>query len=542
MARGKGISIGLKLTLVSTGIAILLVAMVGYLNYSEIRRAWEESAARDQQRRLTALRETAIGTGRRMASSVAIALADNNYTTLQELVASAQQDDPQCRYGRILDAEGLVMADSDPQVQRQILQGTYRNVQVLPRGLFLIHCPPGMPSCDEEKLTPAVVMADVRDELIIEVAVPVERGTQHFGHIVFGYTLRQLRDELLGSQQRMQVKLGDSLRRALLFGVLAVILGMLVAVLQGMGMTRTLKNLARAATSIASGDFSIRAPVKSRDEIGQLAQSFNEMAERLQDLMDERARQATLEKEMEVARAIQETLIPPRDLVERGTLRFIGAFSSASICGGDWWTYSDLSDGRVLVAIGDVTGHGVPSAMITAAAKSSLDTLRHTTHGELSVTFLLEEMNKTIFAAAQRKFVMTFFASIYDPATRTLTFSNAGHNFPYLIHPGGEGRPPRIGVLMTRGNRLGDVWDSRFISRTATLVPGDLLVWYTDGLVEGTNAQGEMFGDRRLRRVLSELCDRPPEEILEGTLARFHQHRQDLPLGDDVTLVVARVY
>ena len=545
MAKGKIVSIGLRLTLTSIGIIALLVALVGYLNYSEVRRAYEDSAEREQQRRLVALREASLITGKRMARSVAIALAGNDYAALQDLVTSAQRVDPLCRYGRILDPEGAVMADTDEAVQQQILKGEYRKKYSLPAEVSIrIQCPPDTPSCSEGNLTPATVLADNTDQLVFEVGVPVtdeEQGIR-YGHIVFGYTLRALRADLQATGERMRDKTRSSLKRSVAFGALAGLLGLLVAVLQGLSMTRPLKKLASAAAGVAAGDFTIRAAVEHNDEIGQLAQTFNEMTERLVVLMDERARQATLQKEMEVARTIQETLIPPQELVDRGSIRFIGAFTSASICGGDWWSYSDLNDGKVLVAIGDVTGHGVPSAMITAAAKSSLDTLRHTTRANLSVTYLLEEMNKTIYAAAQRKFVMTFFASVFDTRTRTITFSNAGHNFPYLVHPGADGRPARIGVLMTRGNRLGDVWDSKFVERTATLSPGDLVVWYTDGLVEGTNPEGKMFGDRRLRRVLVELCEREPEEVLEGVLEAFGQHQAEAPLEDDIMLVVGKVY
>ncbi len=546
MARGRGISIGLKLISSSTGLIILLVGMVGYLDYSELKRVYQANASREQERRLVQLRETAVTAGERMAHSVAIALAGNDYAALQDLISAAAKADPQCRYGRIIDRDGMVLADSDPEIQAEILAGRFRKRYTLPkeRVTFRIFCLQGGEACTKGALTPEAVMADVHDDLVFEVAVPVmdERQGIHYGHILFGYSLGQLRKDLLAASRDMEARLGASLKRSLAFGALAVFLGVLVAILQGIRMTRPLKNLTRAAARIAKGDFSVRAPVLSRDEIGQLAETFNFMTGRLEHLMEERAREATLKKEMEVARAIQETLIPPRKLVDKGSMRFAGAFFSASICGGDWWSYADLDDREVLVVIGDVTGHGVPSAMITAAAKSSMDTLRHSTPGKLTVTYLLEEMNKTIFAAAQRKFVMTFFASVFDTEKRTLTFSNAGHNFPYLVHPMGEGRPPRIGVLMTRGNRLGDVWDSKFYSRTVTLTPGDVVLWYTDGLVEGTDPKGEPFGDRRLRRALSGLYREEPEAILDGLLARFREHHGDGPLEDDVTLVVAKIY
>src|SRR5207248_6435076 len=123
---------------------------------------------------------------------------------------------------------------------------------------------------------------------------------------------------------------------------------------------------------------------------------------------------ATLEKELEVARTIQETLVPPSDLVTRPFVNLAGYFLPASQCGGDWWTVHDMPDGRVLVVIGDVTGHGVPSAMITAAAKAACDVVRTLDGVHLTPGRLLQVINRAIFEAARRKFVMTCFASIID--------------------------------------------------------------------------------------------------------------------------------
>ena len=152
--------------------------------------------------------------------------------------------------------------------------------------------------------------------------------------------------------------------------------------------------------------------------------------------------------------------------------------------------------------IGDVTGHGVPSAMITAAAKASCDVARHVHNDDVTVTRLLEIMNHAIFESAQRRFVMTCFASIVDTKARTITYANAGHNFPYLFRPArasGE-----FGSLMIRGNRLGDDRSSKYEAKTTELVAGDVLVWYTDGIVECENEGGEEYGEKRFR------ASRPP--------------------------------
>src|SRR6185436_19032262 len=116
-----------------------------------------------------------------------------------------------------------------------------------------------------------------------------------------------------------------------------------------------------------------------------------------------------LEKELEVARAIQETLVPSGELFDRQVLRLCGHFQPATQCGGDWWTVHDLPDGRILVTIGDVTGHGVPSAMITAAAKAACDVVRALDGAHLTPGRLLSVINRAIFEAARRKFVMTCF-------------------------------------------------------------------------------------------------------------------------------------
>jgi serine phosphatase RsbU (regulator of sigma subunit) len=264
------------------------------------------------------------------------------------------------------------------------------------------------------------------------------------------------------------------------------------------------------------------------------------MADRLLILMRETAEKATLEKELEVARTIQETLVPPPDPVERQYVKLAGYFLPASQCGGDWWTVHDMPDGRILVVIGDVTGHGVPSAMITAAAKAACDVVRATEGDKLTVTRLLEVMNRAIFESAKRKFVMTCFASILDPKRRTITYANAGHNFPYLFRPGAvDGND--FQVLMSRGNRLGDLEESTYSEKTAPLTANDVLVWYTDGIVECENDRGEEYGEKRFRAAIRRAAELDPVAMRESVVSAAGQFFGDRPRKDDITMVFARI-
>ena len=101
-----------------------------------------------------------------------------------------------------------------------------------------------------------------------------------------------------------------------------------------------------------------------------------------------------MEQELEVAKAIQETLVPSDAPVHKHTLTFAGFYEPAAQTGGDWWTWAELTGGKILVVIGDVTGHGIPSAMITAAAKAACDVARHVHNDDVTVTRLLEIMNQ----------------------------------------------------------------------------------------------------------------------------------------------------
>ena len=271
-----------------------------------------------------------------------------------------------------------------------------------------------------------------------------------------------------------------------------------------------------------------------------LGTNFNFMADQLQILLQQTAEKAKLEQELEVAKTIQDTLVPSPDPIRKGNLTFAGYYQPAAQTGGDWWTWAELSKGRLLVAIGDVTGHGVPSAMITAAAKSAADVARQIYGDELTVSLLLEVMNNAIYESAQRKFFMTCFASIVDPKARTITYANAGHNFPYLFrNTDGKGE---FGSLMIRGNRLGDDPKSKYETKTTELAPGDVLVWYTDGIVECEGNGGEEYGEKRFRASVRKAAALDAGEMRDAVVADADSFFGDRSRKDDITMVIGRFH
>ncbi len=374
----------------------------------------------------------------------------------------------------------------------------------------------------------------------VKAAFDKESAARPLAFVVIGLSYRALDKAVETAKIDKERAYRDTGLKTAGVGAIFVLLGTVLAIFQGLRISKPIKMLAWRADQIARGDLETRVEVASTDEIGLLGENFNYMADQLVVLLRQTAEKATLEKELEVARTIQETLVPGNDTVDRQFIKLSGYFQPATTCGGDWWTYHDLKDGKVLVVIGDVTGHGVPSAMITAAAKAACDVARAVNNDDVSCTQLLEIMNRAIFESARRKFVMTCFASIIDPKARTITYANAGHNFPYLYRQtDGKGE---FGSLMTRGNRLGDLQESKYAAKTTELMPGDILVWYTDGIVECENDKGEEYGEKRFRSSIRRAAHMEPAEMREVVVNSSYQFFGDRPRKDDITMVFARIY
>jgi serine phosphatase RsbU (regulator of sigma subunit) len=175
--------------------------------------------------------------------------------------------------------------------------------------------------------------------------------------------------------------------------------------------------------------------------------------------------------------------------------------------------------------------------MITAAAQGAVTTLLEMSGGNFALPQLLQGMNAAIHAAAKGKFVMTCFASMYDPETRNLIFANAGHNFPYLF----DAEKGKLASLVVRGNRLGDIVTSDYETKSIQVGVNDSLIWYTDGIIECENLRGEEYGERRFRSVIMKNASLSPDQALNGIVDRAVEFYGEVPQKDDITLVLGKL-
>lgn len=252
------------------------------------------------------------------------------------------------------------------------------------------------------------------------------------------------------------------------------------------------------------------------------------------------ADRATIAREVELAATVQAQLLPGRGPHVHGEVTVVGSWQPATRCAGDFWGFYPLGPDRLLLAIGDVTGHGVASATVTAAAAAAADVAVRRHGNALDLVTLVAAMDAAVSRVGGGQLEMTMFAAIFDGATGTISYVSCGHTSPYVCHP--REHDVELQALVARGNPLGSPSHTVPKVQQRPLRAGDLLVWYTDGVIEAQDPSGEPFGDRRLQRLLRRL-DRnalAPPAVHDLVHASVVAHRAGRPRNDDETLVVAQ--
>lgn len=238
-----------------------------------------------------------------------------------------------------------------------------------------------------------------------------------------------------------------------------------------------------------------------------------------------------LEREMHLAAQIQRQILPKGSPVVPG-YELLGWYRPARQVGGDYYDLFRREDGRVGLVVGDVSGKGMPAALLVSTLHSGLRLLLDQTG---FTPAMLERLNRHIgdYSAAN-KFITLLLAEL-TPETGVLHYMNAGHNPGILLRHDG-----RAEELSPGGVPLGLLPGARFQSRTVTLEPGDLVCLYSDGITEAAAPDDEEFGMPRLIDLLRAWRERPLEPVIEAVIQTVGEFSQGLPQGDDQTLVLLR--
>lgn len=368
-------------------------------------------------------------------------------------------------------------------------------------------------------------------------------GTREEGNWLISYASPAFSDlkivSLVSTDQAFSA-VADLILKSVLFFVLLLSATTIVSLLASKTLTSALSDLNIATRKVSEGDFDIRVPVESKDEVGNLAASFNTMAEEVSRLLSETAEKARMQSELQTAQTVQETLFPP-SYAEIGNMRIRGFYEPASECGGDWWHYCQVGD-KVYLWIGDATGHGAPAALITSAAKSAATIIERL---DVEPGHAMTLLNRAIYDVSKGKIMMTFFLAQYDLKTRKLIYSNASHEAPFLIHKQVEPLKKKDLVPLNEVNspRLGQDRDTQYEQTEVALEPGDRILFYTDGIPDINSLEKEAWGERNfIKAILATNTDSSGvDAAVDQMVDLFSQHRNQAPLVDDITFFMTEV-
>ena len=257
-----------------------------------------------------------------------------------------------------------------------------------------------------------------------------------------------------------------------------------------------------------------------------------EISALVHSLASEAARRERIDREIEIAREVQERLFP-QQLPTLPGHSIHGACRPAQGVGGDYYDVLMLGDGSLGLAIGDVSGKGISAALLMASLRASLRGM--TMDGPANLARLMTRVNRLVYESSATNRYATFFFSIYSPPSRLLRYVNAGHNPPYVI------RGTEIHALEGGGPVVGLLPDAIYEECHLVLKPGDLLLAYTDGISEALNLQDQEWGEERM---VAAARDRLPENastILRHIVTEADRFAATAPQHDDMTLLLMKL-
>lgn len=334
--------------------------------------------------------------------------------------------------------------------------------------------------------------------------------------------------------------------------VILLVIGALFLIIQGVAfvmgvslarsITGAIHELFEGTQRVQREEFSHRVHVPTRDQFGALATSFNQMTERIEELLEQKVEKERLEQELQIARDIQTSLLPSESLRLDG-LTIAAACRPAREIGGDYCDFFPIDHRRIGMLVADVSGKGASAALYMAELKGLVLALSKT-HD--SPRRLLSQVNTILSKHLGRSSFITMSYAVLDLDARTLTHARAGHT--PLIHLRAKESFPRTRLLAPQGVVLGvrmesvlARFDQMLQEQTIALDPGDIVVMFTDGISEAMNDIRDLYGEDRLCLCVEEHADLDPEALCDEIFESVHEFADGAEQHDDMTMIVLKM-
>ena len=484
------------------GMVMITVILTGI--YLMTRSSQEGMATRSFVKRgVVAVRNVAANSG--------ALLAEEDFLKLNERVAIVKKNVEAASYISVVSRGGRIVADSD---SRQILR-MYRR-------------PAGVRSLGKKDIN----MEQYKNRAgrgFMDIAVPVRFAGRKIGEVHLGLDM-----SLLARAEG----LAETNLRTFFLTLLIWVVGAVGVVLLTWVFITPIKKLSKAMALVGAGEHSAARLESSFSEYGEISTVFNDMVDRLRKSEAQLTDQTRIKKEMQLAKDIQETLLP-KEIPETEGYELTGSYRSALEMGGDYYDFFYVDKHSLGLVVGDVSGKGIGAALIMTMVRTAM---RTEARGNKRASDVLDKINRLVANDIKKGMYITMYYVVLDSKKRTINYSSAGHN-PMILYRGAEDNiyflnPKGFAV----GLQLGDMnlFTKNIKSQSVVLNKGDLLFIYTDGITEAMNANREEFGETRLVDFIKHNHHMPLDEFKEAMDKEISRFTGDYPQSDDITYIVIR--
>lgn len=324
------------------------------------------------------------------------------------------------------------------------------------------------------------------------------------------------------------------MRRISYLAAFGVLIGLLLALGMSAQLTRPIRKLVVAVGEIAKGNFKTRVEVKTRDELNFLGRAVNKMAGELEESMEAKLYKERVAHELELATKIQDQIIPDT-IPETPGLKIAAGLIPAGEIGGDMYDFLQTSDDKLLMYLGDVTGHGVPAGIVSSVASA----LFYGYSLEPDLQKIMIDVNRVLKAKTMPNMFMTLCLMQWDSTAQKFTFVNAGHEqiIKYKAQERVAELQPAGGIALGMLEKI----DHLLTVQEVPMEVGDFIVIYSDGIPEAFNEEREQYGMQRLQKRIATLGElESAAAIKEAILADVKQFMDGAEQADDITLIVIK--
>ncbi len=392
-------------------------------------------------------------------------------------------------------------------------------------------------SSTHRTITPRKFVGDVQiGGLATFDALRVQRnngGTDLPVFVTYSFRLSEVNGTLLTSLGDYAPLITEGLFAAFIVFLVLELGAFIIGVILSRTITGSVADLYDATLRIRSGDLSHRIRIERHDQLGALAESFNEMTGSVSELIEEQRHRQRLENEVSIAREVQRQLFPKK-------LPSIPGLELAAICrparavSGDYYDIIPLGGSRVGIALADISGKGIFASLLMASLQAALRSAA-SMNGTLDTARVVERLNQHLFQTTSDDRYATLFYAVYDTQTRVLNYTNAGHLPPLLVTEG------KVQTLAEGGTVIGLIEDATYKQGTVEVPHGSILMVFSDGLTEPENVFGEEFGVERLRDELLRERNAPANKLAEDLIESAERWSGAAEQADDMTVVIARM-